>query len=99
MLNTLIQHTLTAFDFFINACYYTFAMKYLEARPERASGEFTIKGTRIRIAMVINMLAHGFTLEELHTEHFPHVSIRTLRGGVEEATQYLSAQTNAEKIL
>ena len=33
--------------------------KYLETRPDRASGELTIKGTRIRIAMVINMLAHG----------------------------------------
>jgi uncharacterized protein (DUF433 family) len=70
-------------------------MKYLEAIPERCSGELTIKGTRIRIAQVINMLAHGFTLEELHTEHFPHVSIRTLRGAVEEATQSLPVQTHA----
>ena len=72
---------------------------YLEARPDRASGELTIKGTRIRIAQVINMLAHGFTLNELHTEHFPHVSIRTLRGAVEEATQSLPVQTHAEAIL
>jgi len=71
------------------------AMKYLEAKPERASGELTITGTRIRIAQVINMLAHGFTIEELHTEHFPHVSTRTLRGAVEEATQHLTAQTHA----
>ena len=68
---------------------------YLEARSDRASGELTIKGTRIRIAQVINMLAHGFTLNELHTEHFPHVSIRTLRGAVEEATQSLPVQTHA----
>ena len=74
-------------------------MKYLEARPDRASGELTIKGTRIRIAQVINMLAHGFTLNELHTEHFPHVSIRTLRGAVEEATQSLPVQTHAEAVL
>jgi uncharacterized protein (DUF433 family) len=73
--------------------------KYLESRPDRASGELTIKGTRIRIAMVINMLAHGFTLQELHTEHFPHVSVRTLRGAVEEATQSLPVQTHAETIL
>ena len=69
--------------------------KYLEARPDRASGELTIKGTRIRIVQVINMLAHGFTLEKLHTEHFPHVSTRTLRGAVEEATLQLTAQTHA----
>jgi uncharacterized protein (DUF433 family) len=70
-------------------------MKYLDQRPERASGELTIKGTRIRIAQVINMLAHGFTLQELHTEHFPHVSVPTLRGAVEEATQALPVQANA----
>jgi uncharacterized protein (DUF433 family) len=68
---------------------------YLEARPDRASGELTLKGTRIRIAQVINMLAHGFTLKELHTEHFPHISVHALRGAVEEATQSLPVQTNA----
>ena len=70
-------------------------MQYLEAKPERASGELTLKGTRVRVAQVINMLAHGFTLQELHTEHFPHVSVRTLRGAVEEATGYLTAPAHA----
>jgi uncharacterized protein (DUF433 family) len=74
-------------------------MKYLEARPDRASGELTITGTRIRIAQVINMLAHGFTVEKLHDEWFPHVSTTTLRGAVEEATQLLSANAHAETVL
>jgi uncharacterized protein (DUF433 family) len=69
--------------------------KYLEAIPDRASGELTIKGTRIRIAQVINMLANGFTMEQLHSEHFPHLSVSTLRGAVEEATQSLPVQTHA----
>ena len=73
--------------------------KFLESRPDRASGELTIKGTRIRIAQVINMLAHGFTLEELHTEHFPHVSVATLQAAVEEATQALPVQINDAAIL
>ena len=73
--------------------------KYLESRPDRASGELTLKGTRIRIAMVINMLAHGFSLETLHNEHFPHVSVNTLRRAVEEATELLSQQANASKVL
>ena len=70
-------------------------MKYLEVRKERASGELTIKGTRIRVAQVINMLANGFTIEQLHTEWFPHLLTETLRGAVEEATQYLNAQAHA----
>lgn len=70
-------------------------MKYLESKPERASGELTIKGTRIRIAQVINMLANGFTIEQLHNEWFPHLSVSMIRGAVEEATQLLSAQSHA----
>lgn len=74
-------------------------MKYLQTRPERASGELTIRGTRIRVAQVINMLANGFTIEQLHNEWFPHLSPSTLRGAVEEATQYLSAKAHAETVL
>ena len=73
-------------------------MKYLEARPDRASGELTITGTRIRIAQVINMLAHGSTMEQLH-EGWPWISVATLRGAVEEATQVLSAKAHAETVL
>jgi uncharacterized protein (DUF433 family) len=70
-------------------------MKYLESRPERASGELTIAGTRIRVAQVINMLANRFTIEQLHNEWFPHLSTSVLRGAVEEAAQYLSTQAHA----
>ena len=69
-------------------------MKYLDKRPERASGELTIKGTRIRIAQVITMLAHGSTIEQLH-EGWPWLSVATLRGAVEEASQLLSSETHA----
>jgi uncharacterized protein (DUF433 family) len=72
--------------------------KYLEARPDRASGELTLKGTRIRIAQVINMLAHGATLEELH-EGWPWISVATLKGAVAEAAEILSAKVHAETIL
>jgi uncharacterized protein (DUF433 family) len=69
-------------------------LKYLEAIPERCSGELTIKGTRIRIAQIINMLANDFTIEQLH-EGWPWLPVATLRGAVEEATEYLSANTHA----
>jgi hypothetical protein len=44
------------------------------------------------------MLANGYTLEQLHDEWFPHLSVRTLRGAVEEATQYLSPNAHAETV-
>jgi uncharacterized protein (DUF433 family) len=65
--------------------------KYLESRPDRASGELTIKGTRIRIAQVINQLANGYTLELLH-EGWPWLSPALLKGAIEEAAELLSAQ-------
>ena len=67
---------------------------YLESRSDRASGELTIKGTRIRITQVINMLANGFTLKQLH-EGWPWISVTTLRGAVQEATEYLSLCSRA----
>jgi uncharacterized protein (DUF433 family) len=71
--------------------------KYLETRPDRASGELTIKGTRIRIAQVINMLANGYTIELLQ-EGWPWLSVTTLKGAIEEATQLLSANVHAETV-
>lgn len=65
-------------------------MKYLESRLDIASGELIIKGTRIRVAQVINMLANGYTIKQIHEEWFPHLSIQKLRGAVEEAAQHLS---------
>jgi uncharacterized protein (DUF433 family) len=76
-------------------------MKYLESRPGRLSGELTIKGTRIPIAQVINMLANGHTLQLMH-EGWPWLSIATLKGAIEEAAALLSdqnTQPHAETVL
>jgi uncharacterized protein (DUF433 family) len=73
-------------------------MKYLEARKERVGGELTIKGTRITVSQVINMLANGYTIELLH-EGWPWLSVATLKGAVREATELLSVQTHAETVL
>lgn len=70
-------------------------MKYLQAIPGLSSGELTVKGTRIRVAQVISLLAGGYTLSELRDERYPHVSMHVLRGAVEEASQHLSADAHA----
>jgi uncharacterized protein (DUF433 family) len=72
--------------------------KYLESRPDRVSGELTIKGTRIPIAQVISQLANGYTLELMH-EGWPWLSAATLKGAIEEAAELLSAQTHGETVL
>jgi uncharacterized protein (DUF433 family) len=98
-----ISQVFEIFDFLVSACYYAHAMqyKYLESRPDRASGELTIKGTRIRIAQVINMLANGHTLAQMY-DGWPWLSAATLKGAIEEAAALLSdqnSQTHAEAIL
>ena len=68
-------------------------MKYLQSNSGIAQGELTIKGTRIIIADAITMLAHGYTIKQLH-EDWPHVPLATIRGALEEAAQQLSSNTH-----
>ncbi len=66
-------------------------MKYLEAKPGRASGALTIKGTRIRVAHLLKLMISGMSYQQIHTEWYPHLSVSILRGAVEEALAQLSA--------
>jgi uncharacterized protein (DUF433 family) len=70
-------------------------MKYLEARPDRASGALTIKGTRIRVAHVLKLVIAGMSYKQIRTDWYPQLSIATLRGAVEEAIAQLSAPSHA----
>jgi uncharacterized protein (DUF433 family) len=65
-------------------------MKYLQSNPNIASGDLTIKGTRIRISQVFRMLAAGQTIEYI-LEGWPWMSERTLRGAMEEAISQLES--------
>ena len=70
-------------------------MKYLEAKQDRASGALTIKGTRIRVAHLLKLVIAGMSYEQIQTEWYPHLSITTLRGAVEEAIAHLSLPVHA----
>ena len=74
-------------------------MKYLQSNPNIARGDLTIKGTRIRISQVIRMLANGITLEEMSGQWWPWLSLQTLRGAVDEASNELEpAQRNTTNV-
>lgn len=70
-------------------------MKYLESKKGVASGELVIKGTRIRIAQIIAMLANDYTIDKIHEEWFPHLSTRVLKGSLEEAAEHFSSKLHA----
>ncbi len=63
-------------------------MKYLQSNPNIASGDLTIKGTRIRISQVFRMMASGMTIEYI-LEGWPWMSAETLHGAMEEAIKQL----------
>ena len=67
-------------------------MKYLQSNPHIASGELTIKGTRIRIASVLEMLAVGMTLQYINTKRYPWLPAGTLRGALKEASEHFQTQ-------
>ena len=69
--------------------------KYLESRPDRASGALTIKGTRIRVSHVLKLVTSGMSYQQIQTEWYPHLSVATLKGAVEEAIAHLSLPAHA----
>jgi len=69
-------------------------MKYLESKPERASGALTVKGTRIRVTHLIKLVIAGMSYKQIHDEWYPQLTVATLRGAVEEALAYLSTPSH-----
>src|SRR5436305_10668772 len=68
-------------------------MKYLQSKPDIASGDLTIKGTRIRIAQVFRMLACGMTIASI-LGGLSWMSAKTLHGAMEEAIKQLETTSH-----
>jgi uncharacterized protein (DUF433 family) len=73
-------------------------MKYLQSKSEIADGELTIKDTRILITDAITILAHGYTIDDLH-DRWPHVSVTIIRGALKEAASLINIESNAKTLL
>lgn len=58
-------------------------MSYLSKDPQIMSGKLVIKGTRIPVSRIIFLMTEGYTLE-LIKEEYPHVSLKTLKGAIDE---------------
>lgn len=67
---------------------YLIYMKYLQSHPGIARGDLTIKGTRIRISSVLEMLAAGMTIKYISTQRYPWLPPDTLRGALKEASEH-----------
>lgn len=64
-------------------CYNKFMKTYIVSDPKILGGAPVIKGTRIPIERVKFLINDGFNLEGIHKQ-YPHVSMNTLRGVLDE---------------
>ncbi|MEU9573735.1 DUF433 domain-containing protein [Streptomyces massasporeus] len=69
-------------------------MKYLESKPGIASGDFVIKGTRIRITQFIQFMKDGISVDQLH-EWYPWVSKQRISGALDEASDIINKAAHA----
>lgn len=67
--------------------------KHLSSNPAVLNGKPCIKGSRISVSLVLEWLASGASVQEIHKEN-PHLSIE----GLEEAIRY-AAQLGKNEIL
>ncbi|MFJ6384960.1 DUF433 domain-containing protein [Kitasatospora sp. NPDC092039] len=69
-------------------------MKYLDSSPNIASGDFVLKGTRIRITQFIDFMKNGVSIAQLH-EWYPWVSKKQISGAVDEANEIINNAAHA----
>lgn len=65
-------------------------MAKIVTNPKILLGKPTIKGTRISVSLILNLLAHGMTIDDI-IEDYPHLT----RGDIKAAIEY--AEKTVEK--
>lgn len=72
--------------------------KYITSKPDIMGGTPCIVGTRIPVAVIIQRLKEGYTLESIQ-EGYPWVPLKTIEGAVGELVEKLSTSKDASEIL
>lgn len=72
--------------------------KYIISKPDVMGGAPVIAGTRIPIAVVIQRLKEGYTIEAIQ-EGYSWVPLKTIEGAISELVDKLSSSKDATKIL
>ncbi|MBI2022207.1 DUF433 domain-containing protein [Candidatus Daviesbacteria bacterium] len=71
--------------------------KYITSTPDIVGGAPVVAGTRVPIARILYLIKDGLTLEQIQ-EHYPHVSLETLRGVINELAQKVETKFYGQKI-
>lgn len=73
-------------------------MKYISSDPKIMGGNPVIKGTRIPVAVILSMLKQGYTVREIH-KMYDWISLKTLKGAIDEITNLVVSTLHAKKAL
>lgn len=73
-------------------------MKYIGSDPKIMGGNPVIKGTRIPVAVILSMLKQGYTVGEIH-KMYDWISLKTLKGAIDEITNLVVSTLHAKKAL
>ncbi|MBI4135553.1 DUF433 domain-containing protein [Candidatus Uhrbacteria bacterium] len=60
------------------------AIERIETNPNILLGKPVIKGTRIPVSLVLNLLAHGYTTKRV-VEAYPQLTLEDVRAAIEYA--------------
>jgi len=72
--------------------------KYITSKSDIMGGAPCVVGTRIPIAVIVQRLKEGLTIENIH-DGYPWVSLKTIEGAINELVEDLSQSKNDSKIL
>lgn len=72
--------------------------EYITSKPDVMGGAPVVVGTRIPMAVIVQRLKEGYTLEAIH-EGYSWVPLKNIVGAINELVEDLSQPKNASKIL
>ena len=71
--------------------------KYLISSPDIMGGTPVIKGTRVPIEVILQLLKQGYPLEVIH-EDYPHIPFETLSNAIDEAIHVVNSALHDSRL-
>lgn len=71
-------------------------MKYITSTSTIMGGQPVIVGTRVQISVILNLMKQGYMLETIH-EMYPHITMKTLEGAIDEAIETVDQTLHVKK--
>lgn len=60
--------------------------------PKVYGGKPCIKGTRITVSMILDLLEDGLTFEEIIQDYYPHITVEDIRACLEYAKALIEGE-------